>query len=121
MRDSARVSQISCLPNSVNHAANNKRKTISRMTDMTFNSFPSSQPAEAPQIAPAPAPVASASTNLGAIGRVIEISGGGARIQMEGHKLREIAKDPDPSVALSGQVGSQIKLESGSKWLLANV
>jgi hypothetical protein len=91
------------------------------MTDMTFSSFPSNQPAETPQIAPAPAPVTSAAPRLAAIGRVIEISGGGARIQMEGQKLREIAKDPDPSVALSGQVGSQIKLESGSKWLLANV
>jgi hypothetical protein len=55
------------------------------------------------------------------IGRVIEISGGGARIEIDGRRLTELASDPDPSVALSGQVGSQVKLESGKRWLLANV
>ncbi|HLL59580.1 MAG TPA: DUF87 domain-containing protein, partial [Allosphingosinicella sp.] len=55
------------------------------------------------------------------IGSVTEISGGGARIKIEGRRLRELASDPDPSVALSGQVGSQVKLESGRRWLLANV
>jgi hypothetical protein len=55
------------------------------------------------------------------VGLVTEISGGGAGIQMEGRRLRELALDPDPSVALSGQVGSQVKLEVGKRWLLANV
>nr|WP_226372776.1 ATP-binding protein [Sphingosinicella flava] len=40
---------------------------------------------------------------------------------MEGARLKALQSDPDPSVALSGQVGSQIKLQSGGKWLLANV
>jgi hypothetical protein len=55
------------------------------------------------------------------IGKVIEVSGGGARIQMHGQRLREIAHESDPSVAMSGQVGSQVKLECGRRWLLANV
>ncbi len=55
------------------------------------------------------------------IGTVIEVSGGGARIRVDGQRLRELATDQDPSVALSGQVGSQVKLECGRKWLLANV
>jgi len=55
------------------------------------------------------------------IGAVTEISGGGARIRIEGRRLKELAGDSDPSVALSGQVGSQVKLESGRRWLLANV
>jgi uncharacterized protein len=55
------------------------------------------------------------------IGIVTEISGGGARIQVEGAALRALGQDPDPSVALSGQVGSQVKLEVGKRWLLANV
>jgi DNA helicase HerA-like ATPase len=55
------------------------------------------------------------------IGEVIEISGGGARIQVAGAALRALGQDPDPSVALSGQVGSQVKLEVGKRWLLANV
>jgi hypothetical protein len=55
------------------------------------------------------------------LGAVVEVSGGGARIKMPGQRLRELAGDADPSVAMSGQVGSQVKLESGRKWLLANV
>jgi DNA helicase HerA-like ATPase len=55
------------------------------------------------------------------IGFVTEISGGGAKIQITGQRLRDLAVDPDPSVAMSGQVGSQIKLEVGKHWLLANV
>ncbi|HEX8533606.1 MAG TPA: DUF87 domain-containing protein [Allosphingosinicella sp.] len=56
-----------------------------------------------------------------AIGQVVEVSGGGARIKIQGQRLRDLAGDADPSVAMSGQVGSQVKLESGRKWLLANV
>jgi DNA helicase HerA-like ATPase len=55
------------------------------------------------------------------IGEVVEISGGGARIRMDAQRLKQLQQDADPSVALSGQVGSQIKLQSGDKWLLANV
>ncbi len=66
------------------------------------------------------APVANAK-RYAAIGTVVEIAGGGARIQIDGRRLRELAIDPDPSVALSGQVGSHVKLESGKKWLLANI
>ena len=57
----------------------------------------------------------------GPIGEIVEISGGGARIRMEAARLKDLQQDSDPSVALSGQVGSQIKLQSGGKWLLANV
>jgi hypothetical protein len=55
------------------------------------------------------------------IGKVIEIGGGGARIQIDGRRLRDLLDDPDPSIALSGQVGSHVKLEAGRRWLLANV
>ena len=57
----------------------------------------------------------------GHLGVVTEISGGGSRIQMEGAALRALGQNADPSVALSGQVGSQVKLEVGKRWLLANV
>ena len=69
----------------------------------------------------APVRTASAAAKHEAIGEIVEISGGGARIRMEGTRLKALQADPDPSVALSGQVGSQIKLQSGGKWLLANV
>jgi DNA helicase HerA-like ATPase len=55
------------------------------------------------------------------IGRVLEIGGGGSTIELDGTRLREIGSDPDPSIALSGQVGGHVKLESGKRWLLANV
>ncbi|HEX8366845.1 MAG TPA: DUF87 domain-containing protein [Allosphingosinicella sp.] len=57
----------------------------------------------------------------GPIGRVIEVKGGGGRIELEGTRIGEIARDPDPSIALSGQVGGHVKLEAGNRWLLANV
>jgi DNA helicase HerA-like ATPase len=56
-----------------------------------------------------------------ALGQVVEISGSGASIEVVGRRLLELAGDPDPSVAMSGQVGSQIKIDSGRRWLLANV
>jgi DNA helicase HerA-like ATPase len=92
------------------------------MTDMSFNNL-SPAPTEA-EAQPAPPPaqnLAAGDQAHGAIGKVVDISGGGARIELVGGRLRELLSDPDPSVALSGQVGSQIKLQSGPKWLLANV
>jgi DNA helicase HerA-like ATPase len=55
------------------------------------------------------------------IGQVVEIAGSGARIEIVGRRLAELAEDADPTVAMSGQVGSQIKIDSGRRWLLANV
>ncbi|MGZ8359197.1 MAG: ATP-binding protein [Allosphingosinicella sp.] len=55
------------------------------------------------------------------LGQVVEIAGSGARVEIQGRRLVELANDPDPSVAMSGQVGSQLKIDSGRRWLLANV
>jgi hypothetical protein len=70
---------------------------------------------------PAQEPVRRSAPKQAAMGKVIEISGGGARLQIEGGRLRELASDPDPSIAMSGQVGSQVKLLAGKRWILANV
>ncbi|TMJ20352.1 MAG: DUF87 domain-containing protein [Alphaproteobacteria bacterium] len=56
-----------------------------------------------------------------AIGQVVEVGGSGAQVEIIGRRLVELADDPDPSIAMSGQVGSQIKIASGRRWLLANV
>ncbi len=61
------------------------------------------------------------SPRLDPIGAVVEVSGGGARIKIDALRLQALSSDPDPSVAMSGQVGSQVKLQSGRRWLLANV
>ena len=74
---------------------------------------------------PAPAPRPEAPTNsanaLDPIGMVLEIAGSGSRIALDLGRLEECAADPDPSVALAGQVGSQIKIRVGNTWLLASV
>jgi DNA helicase HerA-like ATPase len=56
-----------------------------------------------------------------ALGQVVQIAGSGAVVEIGGRRLIELAGDPDPTVAMSGQVGSQVKIDSGRRWLLANV
>ncbi|HEY1144750.1 MAG TPA: ATP-binding protein, partial [Allosphingosinicella sp.] len=88
------------------------------MNDMTYSPvLPRVEPVQ--EARPEAAPVERRGHE--AIGSVIDVTGGGARIQILGRRLREIALDPDPSTAISGQVGSQVNLESGQRWLLANV
>ncbi|HEY7809941.1 MAG TPA: DUF87 domain-containing protein [Allosphingosinicella sp.] len=90
------------------------------MTDMIhFNTFPVADEAEdnAPTIRPVVRPI----VRQASIGRVIEISGGGAKLDLESGRLAELGKAEDPSIALSGQVGGHVKIEVGTRWLLANV
>lgn len=55
------------------------------------------------------------------IGIVLEISGSSSAIALDLQRLQECANDQDPSVALAGQVGSQVKIRVGKGWLLASV
>jgi len=55
------------------------------------------------------------------IGVVMEIAGSGSQIALDMQRLTECAKDADPSVALAGQVGSQVKIRVGDGWVLASV
>lgn len=55
------------------------------------------------------------------IGVVLEISGAGSQIALDLQRLNECMEDADRSIALAGQVGSQIKIRVGDAWLLANV
>ncbi len=91
------------------------------MTDaMNLHNFPSRDDgAEAVPVAPAPR--RSLVPRHEAIGQIIEVGGSGACVEICGRRLFELAEDQDPSIAMSGQVGSQIKISAGSKWLLANV
>ncbi len=65
-------------------------------------------------------PSSSAQT-LFEIGKVMEIAGSGSSILLAADALAKIADAPDPSLAMSGQVGSQIKIRVGSTWIIANV
>ncbi|GAA4643137.1 DUF87 domain-containing protein [Pontixanthobacter gangjinensis] len=76
---------------------------------------------EQPQAQPvAPKPAKSDNANQ-PIGVVLEIAGSGSQIALDLERLNECMADDDPSIALAGQVGSQIKIRIGNAWLLANV
>jgi DNA helicase HerA-like ATPase len=89
------------------------------MDMMNFNSLPRVEDAE--EVGPTIRPVVVRAPKQAPIGRVLEIGGGSARLELELARLGEIAKDPDPSIALSGQVGGHVKLEIGARWVLASV
>jgi uncharacterized protein len=92
------------------------------MTDMmNVHAFSGSQDPQDSGPRPAPMRPLHAQAAHEAIGKVVDVSGSGARVEIVGRRLAELASDPDPSVAMSGQVGSQIKIHSGRRWLLANV
>jgi uncharacterized protein len=55
------------------------------------------------------------------IGRVLEIAGSSSEITLDAHMLGLLQDDDDPSIAMAGQVGSQVKIKMGARWLIANV
>src|SRR3954468_5153905 len=56
-----------------------------------------------------------------AIGKVVEIAGSGSQIRMDGATINSLMSHSDPSVAMSGQVGSQVKMLVAGSFLIANV
>jgi len=64
---------------------------------------------------------AAAAAKLAAIGEVVEIAGSGSQIRIDGAALAALQSHKDPSVAMSGQVGSQVKMFVDKNWLIANV
>ena len=71
--------------------------------------------------AEAPKRQVSPATNFPPVGEVMEIAGSGSRIRMDGAALASLQNNSDPSIAMSGQVGSQVKMLVGHSWLIANV
>jgi len=63
----------------------------------------------------------SSKAGVPAIGQVLEIAGSGSRVVMDADKLNELQGHSDQSIAMSGQVGSQVKMKVGPSWLVANV
>jgi uncharacterized protein len=55
------------------------------------------------------------------LGYVSGIGGGAARILIDIAAMEAVCDHPDPSVALAGQVGSQIKIQVGPRWIVATV
>src|SRR5438309_5226087 len=81
-----------------------------------LNEVSSFQEDEAPA-----APAKPAGPAPSAIGTVVEIAGSGSQIRMDASIVAAMQSHADPSVAMSGQVGSQIKTVVGNSWLIANV
>ncbi|MEG9268957.1 ATP-binding protein [Qipengyuania sp. Mu-71] len=83
------------------------------------------EPAAAPDTGEVPEPAKepeAVGENAGKpIGVVLEIAGSSSQIAIDLQRLNECAEDTDPSVAMAGQVGSQIKIRVGNSWLLASV
>ena len=55
------------------------------------------------------------------IGIVLEIAGSGSQIVMNTAAMTALADNDDASLAMSGQVGSQVKMKVAGAWLIANV
>ena len=85
------------------------------MNDMSGDDF------SAASSAPAGSPSQDFDNAREPIGIVLEIAGSGSAIALDLQRLQECGADDDPSVALAGQVGSQIKIRVGKGWLLASV
>jgi len=55
------------------------------------------------------------------IGSITAVAGAGSRVVLDRAAVAMAALSPDPVAAAAGQVGSQIKLRIGGRWLIANV
>jgi len=55
------------------------------------------------------------------IGMVVEVAGSSSRVLFDAAALDALADNADPTMAVAGQVGSQIKMRVGGVWLIANV
>ncbi|MBB3980380.1 hypothetical protein GGR44_000011 [Sphingobium fontiphilum] len=59
---------------------------------------------------------------LGApMGMVFQVAGSSSKIMIDALRQQELALDADASIAMAGQVGSQIKMRVGGSWLIANI
>jgi uncharacterized protein len=82
--------------------------------DMTgHRPFTSAEPSAQGQAEPADA--------LRHIGFVMEIAGSSSQITLDASILTKLMSHGDPSIAMAGQVGSQIKIRIGHYWLLASI
>ncbi len=97
--------------------------------DITDNrQFSGSQPAGngetvslAPNVPQAATAAATPTNMLHHIGFVMEIAGSGSQVTLDSARLHALVSHSDPSIAMAGQVGSQIKIRVGNTWLLASI
>lgn len=91
------------------------------MSDMTMTGFEQARPANDSEV-PADFLIAGGESNAGRpLGVVLDIAGSSSLVAFDLQRLQECMDDEDPSIALAGQVGSQIKVRVGRSWMLASV
>lgn len=56
-----------------------------------------------------------------AMGMVFQISGSSSQLIIDASRIAALSHDSDPSLAMAGQVGSQVKMRVGQVWLIASV
>ena len=56
-----------------------------------------------------------------ALGMVFQIAGSSSKILVDPNSLAALAHDSDTCLAMAGQVGSQVKMRVGDRWLIANI
>lgn len=90
--------------------------------EMPQQQFSAREPAPE-SFVPDAAPARAAKTENAAqpIGVVLEIAGSASQIALDLQRMTECMADHDPSIALAGQVGSQVKIRTNDGWLLASV
>ncbi len=91
------------------------------MNDMAGSfSFPTNQQFSAPPAPEQRRPQADAAASQ-AIGVVFQISGGSSQVVIELEAIDRLGNHSDPCIAMTGQVGSQVKMRLGSLWIVANI
>lgn len=60
-------------------------------------------------------------TQMQAMGLVFQIAGSSSKIMIDPAALAVLEQDADPTLAMAGQVGSQVKMQVGGRWLVAGV
>jgi hypothetical protein len=58
---------------------------------------------------------------VGEIGFVFQIAGSSSQILIDLKSIEALARHSDPCIAMTGQVGSQVKMRLGQMWIIANI
>lgn len=90
------------------------------MVELNPRNFQDRAPAAPADLPPLPRMVQRPAEHL-KIGEVIEIAGSSSQVLLDASRLSVLMEHADPSVSMAGQVGSQVKIRMGPRWLVANV
>ena len=90
------------------------------MVDLNPRSFQGRMPASSAERPDIPLVIQRPVEHL-RIGEVVEIAGSSSQVLLDAARLQVLVDHNDPSVSMAGQVGSQVKIRMGNRWLVANV